>query len=72
MRWSVARLKLSYPYIMTYMNENYSLPRRWISKQALGLVNKSPGKVDYFFKGIAYFSLGSVIVYSALREVSQI
>jgi predicted metal-dependent phosphoesterase TrpH len=72
MHWSVTRLKLSYPFIMTYINENYSLPKRWLGRNALGLVNRSPGNVDYFFKGIAYFSLGSVIVYSALRELSQL
>jgi hypothetical protein len=69
MKWSITRLKLSYPFVLNYINKNYSWPKRAVSRHALGLVKKSPGRIDYFFKGMAYFSLGSTIFYTAIKEV---
>lgn len=68
MHWSIRRLQLSYPYVMAHINKNYSMPKRILSKNMLSLVHRSPGKMDYFFKGMAYFGLGSAVVYSAVRE----
>ena len=69
MKWSVTRLKMSYPFVMDYINKHYSWPKNTISRNMLGLVNKSPGRVDYFFRGLAYFSLGSVVCYGAVKSV---
>ena len=65
--WSVRRLKLSYSSVVDYINENYSWPKRPIARRLLGLVNRSPGNVDYFFRALAYLGLGSAMVYSAVR-----
>jgi len=69
MRWSISRLKLSYPYTLSYINKNYSLPKRIITRNLLGLVRKSPGNIDYFLKCLAYFGMGSAVVYSAAKHM---
>lgn len=69
MRWSVTRLRLSYPFVLNYINNNYSWPKKHISRKMLGLVKNSPGRIDYFFKGLTYFSLGSAFLYGAMKEV---
>jgi len=69
MDWTVERLKLSYEYTINYMNKNYSLPKRAVGKNLIVLVRNSPGGVDYFFKLLGYLALGSVVLYSGIREV---
>ncbi|MCX6818469.1 MAG: PHP domain-containing protein [Candidatus Aenigmarchaeota archaeon] len=69
MEWSIKRLKLSYAYVIRYMNRNYSWPKRAVGEKLLGLAEKSPGNIDYLFRVIAYLSLGSAMVYSAVRTV---
>jgi predicted metal-dependent phosphoesterase TrpH len=66
--WTVSRLKFSYAYVIEYMNDNYNWPKRTIGRKLLGLVDKSPGNIDYLFRMLAYLSLGSTIVYSAVRQ----
>jgi hypothetical protein len=34
----------------------------------LGLVSKSPGSIDYLFKSLTYFGLGSAFVYSVIKN----
>ncbi len=72
MEWAVKRLKVSYAYTLNYMNENYNWPKRTVCKKLLGLVNKSPGNIDYLFRLMTYFSLGNLFVYRAFREVLMI
>ncbi|MBI4018170.1 MAG: PHP domain-containing protein [Candidatus Aenigmarchaeota archaeon] len=67
--WSARRLKFSYDEVLSYINENYSWPKRVVSSRLLSLVNMYPGRIDYLFRGIAYASLGATITYSAMREV---
>jgi predicted metal-dependent phosphoesterase TrpH len=69
MDWSVSRLKLSYAYVIDYMNENYNWPKRTIGRKLLGLVDRSPGNIDYLFRMIAYLSLGSTVMYSTIRQI---
>ncbi|MBI2971894.1 MAG: PHP domain-containing protein [Candidatus Aenigmarchaeota archaeon] len=69
MDYAVARLQLSYDQVMHYMDENYIWPKRIVGKKMLGLVNRSPGKIDYLFRVLAYASFGSVVMYSMSREV---
>ncbi len=69
MRWSITRLKLSYPYTLDYINKNYSWPKRVVSRNMLGLVNRSPGRIDYFLKSLGYFGLGSAVVYSLMKDI---
>ncbi len=71
MDWSMNRLKLSYDFVWEYIDENYSQPKKTISKRMLTLVNRYPGRTDFLFKSIAYFSLGSVIAYSAAKEIGN-
>ena len=71
MDWSLNRLKLSYDFVWDYIDENYGQPKRTISKRMLTLVNRYPGRTDLLFKSIAYFSLGSVIAYSAAKEIGN-
>lgn len=68
MYWSVTRLKLSYPHTLAYINKNYSLPKRIISRHMLGLVKRSPGNIDYLLKGLTYFGLGSAVIYSVVKN----
>jgi hypothetical protein len=72
MEWAVERLKVSYAYTVNYMNKNYRWPKRTFYRKLLGLVNKSPGNIDYLFRLITYFSLGNVFLYRAFREVLRI
>jgi len=69
MDWSVSRLKFSYAYVIDYMNKNYNWPKKTIGRKLLGLVDKSPGNIDYLFRILAYFSLGSTVIYSVIRQV---
>lgn len=69
--WSARRLKLSYDEVLNYINENYSWPKRVVSRNLLGLVNMYPGKIDYFFRAITYASLGATMLYSASREATS-
>lgn len=67
--WIISRFKLSYSSVIKYMNENYSYPKRYVCRRLLSLVEKSPGNIDYIFKMMAYFSLGSVFLYSYARNI---
>ncbi len=71
MDWSLHRLKISYDFVSNYIDENYGQPKKLISKRMLSLVNCYPGRTDFLFKSIAYFSLGSVITYSAAKEIGN-
>ncbi len=71
MDWSMHRLKFSYDFVWDYIEQNYSQPKKLISKRMLSLVNRYPGRTDFLFKAIAYFSLGSVIAYSAAKEIGN-
>ncbi len=71
MDWSLHRLKFSYDFVWDYIEQNYSQPKKLISKRMLSLVNRYPGRTDFLFKSIAYFSLGSVIAYSAAKEIGN-
>ncbi len=71
MRWSVTRLQMSYPFVMEYINKHYSLPKRVLSRNMLGLVKKSPGNIDYFLKSLAYFGIGSSVIYSAVKNTFE-
>ena len=62
-------MKFSYSYVIDYMNKNYNWPKRTIGRKLLGLVDMSPGNIDYLFRMLAYLSVGSSIIYSAVRQV---
>lgn len=64
----VKRLQMSYSYTSDYIDKNYFGPKRFISKGLLSLVQKSPGNIDYLFRGMFYFSLGNLMLYSAMRS----
>jgi len=61
---AVAKLKLSYDHVIDYIEKNYSHPNKFIAKRMLGLVNKSPGRVDSLFKLLSYMTYGGVLFYS--------
>ena len=65
----VRRLQLSYPYTLSYIDRNYSGPKKTFSRKMLSLVNKSPGKIDYMFGAMTYMSMGAIFVYSATKQV---
>ncbi|MEM7819337.1 MAG: PHP domain-containing protein [Candidatus Aenigmatarchaeota archaeon] len=70
--WTVQRLKMSYGYTIDYMNKNYSWPKKTIGKKLIGLVERSPGNIDYMFNIIGYLCLAIVITYRGVREVLSI
>jgi predicted metal-dependent phosphoesterase TrpH len=71
MRWAVTRLKLSYPYTLNYINSNYSWPKRIISRNMLGLVKRSPGKIDYFLNSMGYIGMGSAVIYGFMKNLTR-
>ncbi len=71
MRWSIDKLKMSEAQVLDYIEANYTGPKKFISKKMLGLTKRSPGNIDIFFKGLAYFSLGSVVTYSAIKNIGR-
>ena len=66
------RLKISYTYTINYMNNNYRWPKRKAGIELIKLVRKSPGNIDYLFKLGAYMALGSIIIYSIIRNTLNI
>lgn len=68
MDWSLNRLNMSYDFVNDYINSYYRHPKKFVSCKALRLVKGYPGKMDPLFSGIAYFSLGSVFMYSILKN----
>lgn len=72
MNLAVLRLKISYPYVEKYIENNYSFPKKQVSRKLLSLVRKSPGNIDYLFKTMAYTSFAGVFTYSVARNVFRI
>jgi hypothetical protein len=70
MDYSVKRLQMSYDKVWDYIENNYTGPKKRISKKMLGLVKESPGSIDILFSGLTYFSLGIAILYGTTKEVS--
>jgi len=70
--WSLERFNASYSQVMDYIYRHYSTPKRWVAEHLLSLTKKSPGKIDYFFKGLAYFSFGTAIFYSAAKNAKNL
>jgi len=66
--WSQERFNNSFPEVLEYIEENYKNPKKWISMKLLKLTKRSPGRIDYFFKGLAYFSFGTAVCYSAVKN----
>jgi len=67
--WATRRLKYSYYYVRNYILHNYSKPKRLVSLKLLKLVERSPGRIDYLFKGMGYFAAGLVISYAIFRNL---
>ena len=72
MRWSIDKLKMSEQDILSYIDDNYSWPKSMLSRFMLATTKSSPGKIDVFYKGLAYVSLGSVITYSFFRNMKYV
>ncbi len=68
---AIKRLQLSYDYVVNYCENNYSLPKRFVAKKMLTLVNRYPGRINPVFKTMTYISLGGVITYSAYKEMAS-
>jgi hypothetical protein len=67
--YAVKRLKMSYDYTVRYMDEHYSLPKRYIGKKLIKLIKMSPGRIDYIFQLLGYTSLLGASYYSALLYI---
>jgi len=68
--WSVQRFRLSHPPVLEYIGENYYGPKKILCKKLLGLVERSPGKIDHFFTGLGFISLYACSFYSGFRYIS--
>lgn len=66
---SVRRLQLSYDYVTEYIEDNYWMPKRFVAKKLLSLVNHYPGKITHLFRLFTYLSLGGVITYSFFKTL---
>ncbi len=66
---SMKRLQISYKYVTDYINMHYWWPKKILSKKFLTLANKSPGNIDYLFKGVGYLSLGTAVIYSVSKNI---
>ena len=71
MDMAIKRLQLSYDHVVNYSDTNYSLPKRFVAKKMLTLVNRYPGRINPLFRAMTYMSLGGVITYSAYREIAN-
>lgn len=72
MRWSIDKLKMSETDILSYIDSNYSWPKNMLSRFMLATTKSSPGKIDVFYKSLAYVSLGSVITYSFFKNMKYV
>jgi len=68
---AVRRLQLSYDYVTDYIEQNYWMPKRFIAKRMLSLVNHHPGKITNLFRVFTYLSLGGVITYSFFKALQD-
>lgn len=68
--WLIRRYNLCYDDIINYIEKNYSAPSRFFAKGMMKLVKKSPGKVDYFFRALAYIGIVGSVGYSILKEIN--
>lgn len=68
MRFSVQRLNKSYDYTNNYIEKNYKFPKRQLSAKMLRIAGRSPGTIDYLFKGFTYTSFSLLLTYSALKH----
>ncbi len=71
MNYAILRMKMSYDYTSAYIEKNYPFPKKQIARSLLGMVNKSPGKIDYMFRGMAYASFAGIFAYSAIRHAAR-
>ena len=69
--WTMKRLQLSQPNVIQYMEKNYSMPKRVISKKLLTLTKYSPGKIDYIFRGLSYLAVGGSVLYSTAKQIGR-
>ncbi len=69
--WSLIRMKRSYQPLLEYISGNYSQPKRFLSKRLLYLTKRSPGKIDYFFKGLAYAGLAGAVLYGSVKHAAK-
>ena len=66
--YAVIRLKMSYEHVLNYMDENYNPTKKFFGKKMLGLVNRSPGKIDRVFQIMAYTTFAGAVTYSVWRN----
>ena len=69
--WTLKRLQLSKPELVNYMEKNYWMPKRVISKKLLSLTKYSPGKMDYIFRGLSYLAVGGSVLYSTAKQLGR-
>ena len=70
--WTLERFNESYWQVMQYIYENYNTPKRAVAEKLLALTKKSPGKIDYLFKGLTYTGLGAAMFYSAAKNARKL
>ncbi len=68
--WYTIRLRLSYFDVLKYLDTKGKL-KKVAGKNLLKLIRKSPGRVDYLFRGIAYIGLGGAFIYSLARGLTS-
>lgn len=69
---SVQRLRKSYDYTLSYIEKNYSWPKRAISSRMLSIVRNDSVGIGYFYNTLAGIALGSVMIYGGFRSVLRI
>ncbi|MBI2584030.1 MAG: PHP domain-containing protein [Candidatus Aenigmarchaeota archaeon] len=67
LRWNVQRMQLSYDQVLDHIMKNYTGPKKHLSKWLLKSTKHSPGKIDYFYKLLAYIGISSSVIYSATK-----
>ena len=66
--WAIKRLKASKQGVEQYINNNYCQPKRTVCSKMIKLVDYSPGKIDYFFQGLGYFSVSLALIYASIKQ----
>lgn len=68
--WMIDRMRYSYYYTTNYMKMNYRQPKKFIAIKMMRLVKKDSKNMDYFFRMVGYFALGSLLTYTIAKNAA--
>ena len=67
--WSIKRLRKSYPFVLNYIEENYSHPKKLVAKKLLSIARKDNLASKALINCFAYSGYGIVLSYGLLKPL---